>query len=200
MLKVYLNVDVYIHALYSMVIIFCFGTTLLIYYNEVKCCHRDVVRPKMNHEISKTMFSLMLFFLVNAILEIPYAFIIFSNVAPFKQMLSPEQWISVKGTLYFMFMSRGVLLPILRWTEPLFWSQLVHNYKRLTSNKTNKSFAENSQAFDDPNIVFLSSSLNNMLVCGILKGISLSHIEFKPNELCLIDEVFETKFDQIDII
>lgn len=27
---------------------------------------------------------------------------------------------------------------------------------------------------DDPDIVFLSSSLNNMLVCGILKGIHLS--------------------------
>lgn len=27
---------------------------------------------------------------------------------------------------------------------------------------------------DDPNIAFLSSSLNNMLVCGILKGVNLS--------------------------
>jgi len=29
---------------------------------------------------------------------------------------------------------------------------------------------------EDPNIAFLSSSLNNMLVCGILKGINLSLI------------------------
>lgn len=31
-----------------------------------------------------------------------------------------------------------------------------------------------SEEEEDPNIAFLSSSLNNMLVCGILKGINVS--------------------------
>lgn len=55
---------------------------------------------------------------------------------------------------------------------------------------------------DDPTIVFLSSSLNNMLVCGILKGIHLSLTNFKydtnkgqdPNET----QVF--RFNTIEIL
>ena len=42
---------------------------------------------------------------------------------------------------------------------------------------SHKSVVEMLQmADDDPDIVFLSSSLNNMLVSGILKGINLSII------------------------
>jgi hypothetical protein len=33
---------------------------------------------------------------------------------------------------------------------------------------------------DNPNIAFLSSNLNNMLVCGVLTGINLSLREYNP--------------------
>ena len=36
---------------------------------------------------------------------------------------------------------------------------------------------------DDPHIIFLSSSLNNILVCSILKGINLTLNEFQNKDL-----------------
>lgn len=40
---------------------------------------------------------------------------------------------------------------------------------------------------EDPNIAFLSSNLNNMLVCGVLKGINLSLLQFEFDEANLFN-------------
>ena len=59
---------------------------------------------------------------------------------------------------------------------------------------------------DDPNIAFLSSSLNNMLVCGILKGINICLTQINPNirfertrKFGKV-EVLNAKFDTLEII
>ena len=55
---------------------------------------------------------------------------------------------------------------------------------------------------DDPSIIFLSSSLNNMLVCGLLKGINLSLNEFTYDPYSAYDasEVHVIEFDSIEIM
>ena len=51
---------------------------------------------------------------------------------------------------------------------------------------------------DDPNIVFLSSSLNNLMVCAILQGINidLKNLRINPTQMqsSCRDEVKTTKF------
>ena len=49
-------------------------------------------------------------------------------------------------------------------------------------------------------MVFLSSSLNNLLVSGILKGINLSLKAHDNDEEAKKDEVFTKDFEELEII
>lgn len=96
----------------------------------------------------------------------------------------------------YMFLLRGVVIPLIRFTEPQFFQPIVNCLRRLVLRTrkltpeqqrdldNNADSQENSLknylkhfVQDDPDIAFLSSSLNNLLVCGILKGINFSLTE-----------------------
>jgi len=56
---------------------------------------------------------------------------------------------------------------------------------------------------DDPNIVFLSSSLNNILVCGLLKGINICLMSYKDQEqrsVKAVEEVQWRSFTSVEIL
>ena len=114
-------------------------------------------------------------------------------------MLANKQLYGVASTAYFL---RALILPVIRLVEPQTVLKVLNPLTRTLrsycygqNNNNNdtevldgRSFAASESSAnsvqnlkkmlqldeDDPNIVFLSSSLNNMLVCGILKGINLS--------------------------
>jgi hypothetical protein len=90
----------------------------------------------------------------------------------------------MRDYLYILFWSRTIINPILRIFESQFLAQLSHNFNRLTGKGPKKNL---NTIEDDPDIVFLSSSLNNLLVCGLLKGIDLCLADslqqgIEPNE------------------
>ena len=56
---------------------------------------------------------------------------------------------------------------------------------------------------DDPNIIFLSSSMNNMLVCAILQGINIDLKNLRisgDNESILQHEIKTTKFYKLEVL
>ena len=55
---------------------------------------------------------------------------------------------------------------------------------------------------DDPCIIFLSSSLNNMLVCGLLKGmnLALNQFTYDPTAAFSAIEFHDIEFDSIEIM
>ena len=74
-----------------------------------------------------------------------------------------------------LYIGRGIVLSLIRLSEPQFLTKLRNFFNNEQAEKS-VSIRSADQASliqnDDPNIAFLSSSLNNMLVCGILKGIN----------------------------
>ena len=119
----------------------------------------------------------------------------------------------------FAFMSRGLILSLLRLTEPAFLGQIVDFLKKKLSSCCSKATKDDTMitessmsagnikdflqmSEEDPAIVFLSSSLNNMLVCSILKGIhlSLSQFAYDPMEAVSSSETIDLSFDKIEIM
>jgi hypothetical protein len=67
-------------------------------------------------------------------------------------------------TKALIFSFRSIILPILCiFIEP-----------RLLFQLKNKFVKKDSEILIDPNVNFLGSSFNNLLVCGILKGINIT--------------------------
>ena len=114
-------------------------------------------------------------------------------------------------------MSRGIILSLLRFTQPHFLkpyvktltcnrqkSKITDSQKSLSMSNSSKFEVDHSKNNDDPNIAFLSSSMNNILVCGILKGIHLSMINFhydpKLENLSNKKEKQKINFKSIEIL
>ena len=84
------------------------------------------------------------------------------------------------------------MVPFLRLQEPTFWAQMKRTLRRSFSRQN--SFKET-----DPNVVFLTSVQNNMMVSGILKGIQIAMEEEGQSPTNLKQpEVFH--FNSIEII
>jgi hypothetical protein len=86
----------------------------------------------------------------------------------------------------------GTIYPLFKLSEPYFLRGIGRQISKMTCRKNNKNFnslttsnrkstfaiaAKESRTVEDPNIVFLSSAMNNLLVSGILKGINISMIQ-----------------------
>jgi hypothetical protein len=111
------------------------------------------------------------------ILETPYAIFVLIklyHLVIIKDTDFMKKYETQYAIMTGLYIGRGIVLSLIRLSEPQFITKL-RNF--LSSAEAEKSISIRSadQAYliqnDDPNIAFLSSSLNNMLVCGILKGI-----------------------------
>jgi len=78
--------------------------------------------------------------------------------------------------IYLAWVSRGLALTFFRLLEPDFLSSFCLFFHTLIAKfKKKRSFTKrlDDEFLDDPNIVFLSSTQNNLIVSGILQGINL---------------------------
>lgn len=93
-----------------------------------------------------------------------------------KTALNNDKELLLESKFYMWYLLRGTVLPFLRLLEPQLQNQ-IRNIINCRKVKTNQRIDE-----DDPNIAFLSSNLNNMLVCGILKGINNTLVSKNPEK------------------
>ena len=66
--------------------------------------------------------------------------------------------------VHYLYLSRVILLCLVRLMEPGFLNSITNLCRRKQKSKVNVEEY-------DPNVLFLSSQMNNLIVCGILKGI-----------------------------
>ena len=145
----------------------------------------------MSNDVRKSIFQKqVLYFIVLNIMEFPNTVVIYIRWKMIKDGIGlTPPWLKAQAWFYGWFVARGTVLSLLRLIEPSFRNQLKEfcmdciSCFKCRSNKasmvTRSTIQSGTTALmereaDDPNIAFLSSSLNNMLVCGVLKGINLS--------------------------
>ena len=78
--------------------------------------------------------------------------------------------------------SRGIFIPLLRFIEPIYRQRLVDKLKyfaklgcvRFKRSSANSIYKDKTLKHEmaDPNIDFLSSNQNNLMVTGLLEGIN----------------------------
>ena len=144
----------------------------------------------------------MIYFMVLNFMELPHTIVIWLRYVMMNTGKGfDKDDLMVEAKYYVWFTFRGTVLPMLRLIEPTFVHQLKNLGRSLFCLK--KKQPENEvEDYDDPNIAFLSSNLNNMLVCGILKGINLSLNEFKYDSTNLnnSDEVQKVPFHKLEVL
>lgn len=98
--------------------------------------------------------------------------------------------------------SRGIFLGIIRIVEEISFlkEERLQKKKRLNYQSLKKS-----KFISNQNVAFLSSSLNNILVCCILKGITLSIRNYNKNKNIttlkeMAEEHFTYCFREVDLI
>lgn len=102
-----------------------------------------------------------------------------------------------------MAFSRGFVISVLRLLEPDIRNTICKRSNDIRSKTTIKLTKQQQEVItkvDDPNIVFLSSSINNILVCGLLKGMNM----YLTNESDFSYQDFKQEikihFDSIEIL
>ena len=132
----------------------------------------------LNQGKSRVLFKQQILYLfVLFVLELPFA--VFVSVAVIKADIDPskKQTLDWQDSMYSsiihpIYYCRGSILCIIRFLEPGFLMQVKkYLYQCWTKDKLNRSKPESQNESDyDPNVLFLSSQLNNLIVCGILQG------------------------------
>ena len=81
------------------------------------------------------------------------------------------------GVFYLVYCSRCIVLPLIRVMESTLRAEIKSRFRRLSSfTRSSSGNTDNHMIDEDPDIAFLSSSQNNLLVCAILTGIDLTLI------------------------
>lgn len=100
--------------------------------------------------------------------------------------------------------ARGIVLGIIRLFDEKEFIKRVFCWKK-KANRVSKESLKRKQYVDNEDVAFLSSSLNNIVVSNILKGITISlkncRVIIDESNLELLKRQKETQsFDEIDLI
>jgi hypothetical protein len=157
----YNNISLYITFTYAAISFITLVMVILSYF--------DYNGVTMSKHIRNEIFrKYVIYFLVLNIMELPNVIVVYLRWHAMKKGLHKTE-LEFEAKFYCWYTFRGTVLPILRLIEP----QLASQIRQIFLCKKAKNGGKHVQS-DDPNIAFLSSNLNNMLVCGILKGVNMT--------------------------
>lgn len=128
MMSSFFKYSIIIQFIYVMINLFSLMMTIKVYISGCRCTfinkqdkkNRLSKRLKLKHtmskEVSKSIFNQVLFFLLLSVLEVPYFIIVVIRQMNLDTNDFKEQ--ELKGILYFLYISRGLILPFIRILEP----------------------------------------------------------------------------------
>ena len=127
----------------------------------------------MNKDIKKQIFrQQVIYCIVLLIFELSYTSLqMLSFINQYQPSLRKSKvYINTITVLNYGSILIGIVYPIVKLSEPQFLSRLGKQYRKCFKCKgdMSKKKEESLEKIDDPNIAFLCSALNNMLVSGIL--------------------------------
>ena len=191
------------------------------------------VRAIANREVKNMVFRRQfIYFFVLLITELPNVLFSFfmgyiSKVVPANELQKTiETYKPFQTYVQIFFLLRAIIIPLLRLFEPIKLGFLLKksccfrntlqsstDEKQIpkvpkTTNSDNSLTTKSIKTMlempdDDPDIVFLSSSLNNMLVSGILTGINLALLRARDGsggDIMPPKKVVKIDFKEIEII
>jgi hypothetical protein len=169
---------------YTFIGIYALSVCLWGYVSNISCSKRKSkfstfkASKSLNKDVKALIFRRqILYFLALLILETPYAmFVLIKLYFLIKGDTSfIKRYETENAIMTGLYIGRGIVLSLIRLSEPQFLTKLRNFFNNEQAEKSISIRSADQASLiqnDDPNIAFLSSSLNNMLVCGILKGIN----------------------------
>ena len=127
-------------------------------------------------DVSRSIFrkQLVYFFFLNLF---DFAHLISIILSSFEfQGLASTTVKRYEGMFFLIFSSRSIVLPLIRGLESTILNQCISRVKKVFKVKGHESCSDREEKIsaEDPDIAFLCSSQNNLLVCSILTGINMT--------------------------